>query len=111
MLGPVAAKFLDADRWGSAAPEQMGAITLVRFSTCTQAFVYWFAGRRKSRYRSSTCYCRLSASCQVPTERMGPDDGLFVACHDNNVAIHNWVHPAHCAKTHSRTSLYIILPS
>ncbi|PVH78099.1 Na(+)/H(+) antiporter 1 [Cadophora sp. DSE1049] len=28
MLGPIAAKFLDADRWGSAAPDQMGVITL-----------------------------------------------------------------------------------
>ncbi|KAG9235164.1 Sodium/hydrogen exchanger family protein [Amylocarpus encephaloides] len=27
-LGPIAAKFLDAERWGSAAPEQQGAITL-----------------------------------------------------------------------------------
>ncbi len=40
MLGPIAAKFLDADRWGSAAPEQMGAITLVRlFVLPTQALV------------------------------------------------------------------------
>ncbi|KAK0112583.1 hypothetical protein ONS95_014329 [Cadophora gregata] len=28
ILGPIVAKFLDAERWGSAAPEQMGAITL-----------------------------------------------------------------------------------
>ncbi|KFY93626.1 hypothetical protein V498_04317 [Pseudogymnoascus sp. VKM F-4517 (FW-2822)] len=28
ILGPIAAKFLDAERWGSAAPDQQGAITL-----------------------------------------------------------------------------------
>ncbi|KAG4438781.1 hypothetical protein IFR05_005758 [Cadophora sp. M221] len=28
LLGPIAAKFLDADRWGSAVQDQMGAITL-----------------------------------------------------------------------------------
>jgi NhaP-type Na+/H+ or K+/H+ antiporter len=28
LLGPVAAKFIDTERWGSAAPDQTGAITL-----------------------------------------------------------------------------------
>ena len=32
LLGPIASKFLDSDRWGSAAPDQQGAITLVRAS-------------------------------------------------------------------------------
>jgi NhaP-type Na+/H+ or K+/H+ antiporter len=32
LLGPVAAKFIDTERWGSAAPDQTGAITLVCIS-------------------------------------------------------------------------------
>lgn len=28
LLGPISAKFLDAKRWGSAAPDQQDAITL-----------------------------------------------------------------------------------
>jgi NhaP-type Na+/H+ or K+/H+ antiporter len=31
ILGPLAAKFIDTERWGSAVPEQTSDITLVRF--------------------------------------------------------------------------------
>lgn len=39
ILGPIAAKFLDSTRWGSAAVGQQGVITLVRASLCPAAAV------------------------------------------------------------------------
>jgi hypothetical protein len=32
ILGPIAARFIDAERWGSAAEDQKEAITLVSMS-------------------------------------------------------------------------------
>lgn len=40
ILGPIAAKFLDAERWGSSIEGQQESITLVGYLRCTYLCLY-----------------------------------------------------------------------
>ncbi|KFX98328.1 hypothetical protein O988_04396 [Pseudogymnoascus sp. VKM F-3808] len=101
ILGPIAAKFLDAERWGSAAPDQQGAITLVLHALPHRSLSSHLAGNCSSCDRCSTCHSRLPAAGQVPAEDMDADADLFDSSHDNHEAVYDGLHPYDCPKAHS----------
>jgi hypothetical protein len=67
ILGPIAAKFIDSERWGSAVKDQTSDITLV----CLHVFVSGkmmliYEGYDTSCYRHTARHGWLSASDEVP---------------------------------------------
>lgn len=54
ILGPIAARFLDAEKWGSAAQGQQEAITLVSIKKITQQ-LKWAIGRKQLTWMQGLC--------------------------------------------------------
>lgn len=92
ILGPISAKFLSAERWGSAEEGQQEAITLVS----SLVFALYLAlgsflsslGPLSYRHRRSARYRWFSAPGQVPADQLERDGHLSTSGHDNYVALH-----------------------
>jgi hypothetical protein len=70
ILGRMAARFLDSQRWGSAAEDQSSDITLVcYYSACKYTCLLKFAGYDTSRNRYTARHGRVPASHEVSRHR------------------------------------------
>ena len=103
VLGPVAAKFLDSERWGHSVKEQTEYITLVvtRHTLCCHLLT--FPGHDPNCDWYPISHGRLPTSCKVS---LGPVERHVYpvnSCDDYHVAVYNRVHNAHDPQTHSST--------
>lgn len=84
-LGPLAAKFLDAERWGSSVEGQQEAITLVGHIQNNQAMTLTHSGYVPNRDRRAAGNCGVPATCEISTNQLERNGDLPAAGHDNYV--------------------------
>lgn len=95
VLGPLAAKFLDAERWGSSVEGQQEAITLVGRIQCRWATELIHLGYVPDRDRCAAGDCGIPTTCEISTEQLERDGDLPAACHDDHVDLYQCMHLHH----------------
>ena len=94
-LGPVAASFLNVNRWIDFVGEHRNAITLVCSTIVSLArAIADYLGHMSSCHWRTAGYCRLPTTGQIPATAVGRNAALAAPHHDNHVAMHHGVHHA-----------------
>jgi hypothetical protein len=105
VLGPVAAKFIDSERWGSAVKDQTSDITLVTtLIQIVDARANGTKGYDKSRDWNTAGNGRLSVARKISMASMERHGVIAYPCHDNHVAMYHWLHQAHDTEAHNTHS-------